>query len=1440
MYYKKRPELMKLVEEFYRAYRALAERYDHATGALRQAHRTMAEAFPNQVPLLTDDSPGGASAEAEPRTPEMQAPARAFFEPDELQKDSLGLSSLHLHAVKRNGAFTEEPDSVSSKKGLKQLNDLFGSGEAPNHAKFSEGRVRKGLNFHDADEKERNVLNSDSHKTAAEISALKESLASLEEEKEAGRVQHQQSLERLSNLEAEVSRAQEDSKGLSERAGKAENDVQTLKEALSKLEVERETSLHQYQQCLEQISDLERAISHAQEDVGKLSEQASKSQIEATALKQDLARVESEKEGALLQYKQCLVKISDLENKLVQAEEDAKRINERAENAESEVEALKKALVLLAEEKEETAQQYRQCLEKIASLELKIACAEEEARRLNDEIDNGVAKLKGTEEQCLLLERTNHSLQSELESLAQKLGAQCEELSEKQKELGRLWTCIQEEHLKFMEAETAFQNLQRLHSQSQEELRSLAAELQSKGQNLKDMETQNQCLQDEFHKVEEENRGLNELNLTSAVSIKNMQDEILSLRETITKLELEVELRVDQRNALQQEIYCLKEELNNLNKNYRGMLDQVEYVGLKPECFGPSVKELQDENSNLKEISQREKSENAALLEKLQIMEKLIEKNTLLENSLSDLSVELEGLREQVKALEESYQSLLGEKSVLVAENASLISQLQIKTDNLEKLSEKNMLMENSLSDANAELEGLRTKSKGLEDSCQLLNKEKSGLITERETLISQFETTQLRLQDLERRFTELEDKYFGMEREKELTVCKVKELQVSLELEKLEQANLAQLNETQLASMKSEINLLQEEGQCRKEEFEEEQNKVVNSQIEIFILQKCVKELAEKNLSLLTECQKLSEVSKVSQNLISELEHENLEQQVQVKSLFDQVKWLRTGIYHVQRALDIDAEYRAEDKIDQDQTVLNDIICQLDNTKSFLGKTQDENQQSIVQKLVLVTVLEQLGIEAKQLATERNTLDEEFRFRGEQFSLLQSEIHKLLEVNEQLRLKLKESCQKEEVLICEIEILQGKMSELQVAHGNLQKENSLMLDEKQSLSNKFLSLEGEKRNLEEENWVVFGETISLSTLSLIFKNFINEKSVQLKELTQNIEELHNVNYALGEKVRKLEGKLGMVEMEKFHLKDSLEKSENELNTVRSFNDKLNHEIENGRDILSQKELELLEVGQKLSALQDEKLELHKTMEVVRSEHDEVKVMKLHLEKQILKLSEENDYRKKENVSLQEVNSSLEANLWKLHEEIAVARGREKNLNHDLQRGRVEVELWESQAAAFFSELQISTVREALFEKKVHELIKACECLENRSNLKDLEIELWETQAAAIFGKFQISTVCEAFFKQKVHELIEACKNLENTNKSRSTEIELLKEKVTTLEGENGELKTQLAAYMPTIISLRDSVAALENHTHSHTNIHTVDAKDEEVILIYLNLNLLR
>ncbi|XP_042393101.1 protein NETWORKED 2D-like [Zingiber officinale] len=49
MYFKRRPELISSVEEAYREYRGLAERYDHISGELHKANHTIATAFPDQV-----------------------------------------------------------------------------------------------------------------------------------------------------------------------------------------------------------------------------------------------------------------------------------------------------------------------------------------------------------------------------------------------------------------------------------------------------------------------------------------------------------------------------------------------------------------------------------------------------------------------------------------------------------------------------------------------------------------------------------------------------------------------------------------------------------------------------------------------------------------------------------------------------------------------------------------------------------------------------------------------------------------------------------------------------------------------------------------------------------------------------------------------------------------------------------------------------------------------------------------------------------------------------------------------------------------------------------------------------------------------------------------------------------------------------------------------
>ncbi|CAJ1974025.1 unnamed protein product [Sphenostylis stenocarpa] len=61
MYYRKRPQLIVYMEEVFRAYRALAERYDHLSKELQSANRTIASIFPEQVQYRTDDDDGEES-----------------------------------------------------------------------------------------------------------------------------------------------------------------------------------------------------------------------------------------------------------------------------------------------------------------------------------------------------------------------------------------------------------------------------------------------------------------------------------------------------------------------------------------------------------------------------------------------------------------------------------------------------------------------------------------------------------------------------------------------------------------------------------------------------------------------------------------------------------------------------------------------------------------------------------------------------------------------------------------------------------------------------------------------------------------------------------------------------------------------------------------------------------------------------------------------------------------------------------------------------------------------------------------------------------------------------------------------------------------------------------------------------------------------------------
>ncbi|CAH1443349.1 unnamed protein product [Lactuca virosa] len=54
-YYQKRPEIVNFVEDTFREYRALAERYDHLSKDLQSANRTIAVIFPERVQMSIEE-----------------------------------------------------------------------------------------------------------------------------------------------------------------------------------------------------------------------------------------------------------------------------------------------------------------------------------------------------------------------------------------------------------------------------------------------------------------------------------------------------------------------------------------------------------------------------------------------------------------------------------------------------------------------------------------------------------------------------------------------------------------------------------------------------------------------------------------------------------------------------------------------------------------------------------------------------------------------------------------------------------------------------------------------------------------------------------------------------------------------------------------------------------------------------------------------------------------------------------------------------------------------------------------------------------------------------------------------------------------------------------------------------------------------------------------
>ncbi|XP_047334344.1 protein NETWORKED 2A-like [Impatiens glandulifera] len=130
MYYKKRPELLFFVEDSYRAYRALAERYDHISTELQNANNTIASVFPERVQFEMDEEddlafPKGAKnfqrsplRNASPKIPEAPPPTRPIkgvlasasenLKPNKAEGRNNGRKGATVNSVEKSGLVKEQ------------------------------------------------------------------------------------------------------------------------------------------------------------------------------------------------------------------------------------------------------------------------------------------------------------------------------------------------------------------------------------------------------------------------------------------------------------------------------------------------------------------------------------------------------------------------------------------------------------------------------------------------------------------------------------------------------------------------------------------------------------------------------------------------------------------------------------------------------------------------------------------------------------------------------------------------------------------------------------------------------------------------------------------------------------------------------------------------------------------------------------------------------------------------------------------------------------------------------------------------------------------------------------------------------------------------------------------------------------------------------------
>ncbi|XBH86830.1 hypothetical protein VPH35_074416 [Triticum aestivum] len=1292
MYYKKRPELMKHVEEFYRAYRALAERYDQATGALRQAHRTISEEFPNQMPSMSEDSPS-SSQEGEPRTPEMMTPLRAPFEPDDLHRDALGVSPP-LFTVKRNGTHPDEIGSLSSRKGLKQFTDLFESCDSAHRLNFSDGKVRKGLSFESPDAKGKqdasdDIMNlqneiskllaesqslkqqvsSESHRAnnaENECQSLKDTISCLISEKDKALVQYSESTKRLSALETELSKSHNELKKLSDHMDREVQNVNSAESCNNTMQSELET-------LGQKIMMQQQELAQNRKD---LADSKSEFESEIHSLRSTVSQINTEKDVALLQHQQCTEEVSDLECKLLKSQSEQEKIELKVQLLVQELEQKREEAGAIHTRLQDEHFNYMQKEAALLAMEDLHSQSQEEVKSLAQDLEYSNKKLSDLEAQLLFA-------QSETEKIANKAQILERELVCKTEEVGNLQSSLHKEGQKCILAETTLLRVENLHLQSQEEAKTLAQNLETLSEKLSEAENDRLNLQNISRELK--NTILEMDSEKNAMLLQQQQSlERLSYLEAhLFDVQSDLDKNKEKVHLLEQELKHHKDVVGGLHNNleeegHKRVHAEAELrvvANLHSESqeeVGKLVMDLQKLNDELSEVQDSNlivedllcelmntisvlNTEKDAALVQLQLS---LERVTDLKSEVSETQMEAEKTEQKLQVLEQEFaqknvmvdflqSSLQDEGKKRVEAETLLISKENQYSQSQEEVNR--LALENET--LNGKLNEMENLSFELKSTILLLNSEKDTTLLQHKQSLVKISDLESKLSVMQVEFENAEQQVQMLDKELEQKKEEVDSLQTSLkdEARKHTEGEAALLTITNLySSSQEEVDRLALEINRLNRKLNEVEN--VSSELKNTILLLNT----EKDTALLQHKQSLVRVSDLESKL-SQVQAElgNSEQKGQM--LDDELEQKKEEVDSLQTSLKDEARKNAEGE-----------AALLMITNLYSNSQEEVNRLTIeINKLNRkLNEVESVSSELKNTILLLNTEKDTALLQHKQSLVRVSDLESKLS---QVQAELENSEQKEEMLDKELEQKKEEVDSLQTSLKDESRKNAEGEAALLTITNLYSNSQEEVNRLALEINKLNRKLNEVENVSSELKNTIllldTEKDTTLLQHKQSLV-----------RVSDLESKLSQVQAELENSEQKGQMLDKELKQQREEVDTLQTSLKNEARKNAEVEAALLTITNLYSNSQEEVNRLALEMNKLNRKLNEVEKVSSELKNTILLLNTKKDSALLQHKQSLARVSDLESQLSEVQAELENSEQKGQMLDKELKQKREEVD----------------------------------------------------------------------------------------------------------------------------------------------------------------------